>query len=455
LDRIEISKAGSFKGKFSPTPDKSISHRAVIFSSLSKGKSIIRNLLMAEDVISTINAFRALGVDISEVSPPIHPSPARRMAGGPSRGEGKGGGDISELIINGRGLYGLKEPFDVIDCGNSGTTMRLLSGVLSGNPFFSVLTGDESLRKRPMGRVITPLRQMGADIVARGEDKYPPIAVKGKKLKPIKYTLPVASAQVKSAILLAGLYADGDTEITEPVKSRDHTERMIPAFGAETKVDGLCVRIRGGIELKGTEVYIPGDFSSAAFFIIGALLIKNSDITIEGVGVNPTRTGLINTLKEMGADIEIYNIKNLSGEPVADIRCKGGVELKAINVTKEQVPALIDEFPILCVAATQATGTTTIRGAEELRVKESDRIKSMATELRKMGAEIEEFEDGLSITGKGRLKGTVVESYKDHRIAMAMSIAALIGEGTTTIDGISSVNISFPGFFDILKRLTA
>ena len=441
MDRIEISKAGSFKGKFSPTPDKSISHRAVIFSSLSKGKSIIRNLLMAEDVISTINAFRALGVDISEVRSqrseiPDLPTPN------------------SELIINGKGLYGLKEPFDVIDCGNSGTTMRLLSGVLSGNSFFSVLTGDESLRKRPMGRVITPLRQMGADIVARGEDKYPPIAIKGKKLKPIKYTLPVASAQVKSAILLAGLYADGDTEIIEPVKSRDHTERMIPAFGAETKIDGLCVR-RGGIELKGTEVHVPGDFSSAAFFIIGALLIKNSDITIEGVGINPTRTGLINALKEMGADIEIYNMRNLSGEPVADIHCKGGVELKAVNVTKEQVPALIDEFPILCVAATQATGTTTIRGAEELRVKESDRIKSMATELRKMGAEIEEFDDGLSIKGKGRLKGTVVESYKDHRIAMAMSIAALIGEGTTTIDGISSVNISFPGFFDISKRLTA
>jgi 3-phosphoshikimate 1-carboxyvinyltransferase len=449
LDRIEISKARSFKGKFSPSPDKSISHRAVIFSSLSKGKSIIRNLLMAEDIISTINAFRALGMDISEVSPPPHPSPSFPTPN-------------SELIINGKGLYGFKEPLDVIDCGNSGTTMRLLSGVLSGNPFFSVLTGDESLRKRPMGRVITPLRQMGAEIIARGEDKYPPIAIKGKRLRPIKYTLPVASAQVKSAILLAGLYADGETEIIEPVKSRDHTERMLPAFGAEIKVDGLRVGIKGGIELKGTEVHVPGDFSSAAFFIIGALLIKDSDITIEGVGINPTRTGLLNVLKEMGANIELINIRDVSvnsslfvGEPVADIHCKGGVKLKAINVTKEQIPMLIDEFPILCVAATQATGTTTIRGAEELRVKESDRIKSMATELRKMGAEIEEFNDGLSITGKGRLKGTVVESYRDHRIAMAMSIAALIGDGTTTINGISFVNISFPGFFEILKRLTA
>ncbi len=442
MDRIEISKARSLKGKFSPTPDKSISHRAVIFSSLSKGESIIKNLLMAEDIISTINAFRALGVDISEVR-----NQRSEISEFPTPN--------SELVINGKGLYGLKEPFEVIDCGNSGTTMRLLSGVLSGNSFFSVLTGDESLRKRPMGRVITPLRQMGAEIIARGEDKYPPIAIKGKRLKPIKHTLPVASAQVKSAILLAGLYADGETEIIEPVKSRDHTERMLPAFGAEIEVDGLRVRIRGGIELKGTEVHVPGDFSSAAFFIIGALLIKDSDITIEGVGINPTRTGIINTLKGMGADIEINNMRNLSGEPVADIHCKGCAKLKAINVTKEQIPTLIDEFPILCVAATQATGTTTIRGAEELRVKESDRIKSMATELRKMGAEIEEFDDGLSIIGKGRLKGTVVESYRDHRIAMAMSIAALIGDGKTTINGISSVNISFPGFFEILKRLTA
>ncbi len=428
MDRIELSKAKSFKGEFSPTPDKSISHRAVIFSSLSKGKSIIRNFLRAEDPISTINAFRALGVDIEDT------------------------GD--EIIVNGNGIYGLKEPHNVIDCGNSGTTIRMLSGVLSGNPFFSVLTGDESLRKRPMGRVITPLRQMGAEIIARLENKYPPVAIKGRRLNAIRYTMPVASAQVKSAILLAGLYADGETEIIEPAKSRDHTERILPAFGAEIKVDGLNVRIKGGTELKGAEVHVPGDFSSAAFFIVGALLIKNSDVTIRGVGINPTRTGLIIALKEMGAEIEIYNIKNLSGEPVADIHCKGGAELKAINITKEKIPALIDEFPILCVAATQAKGATTIGGAEELRVKESDRIKGMATELRKMGAEIEEFDDGLSITGNRRLKGAVVESYRDHRIAMSMSIAGLIADGTTTINGITSVNISFPGFFEILRRLT-
>ena len=428
MDRIELSKAKNFKGKFTPTPDKSISHRAIIFSSLAKGKSIIKNFLRAEDPLSTMNAFRALGVEITDKN--------------------------EDIIITGNGIYGLKEPPNVIDCGNSGTTMRMLSGVLSGNPFFSVLTGDESLRTRPMGRVINPLRQMGAEIIARGENRYPPIAIKGKKLQPIKYAMPVASAQVKSAILLAGLYTDGETEIIEPAKSRDHTERILPAFGADIEIEGLHVRIKGGTELKGAEVHVPGDFSSAAFFIVAALLIRDSDMTIEGVGMNPTRTGLISALKGMGAEIEIFNIRNVSGEPIADIHCKGDAELKAIHITKENIPGLIDEFPILCVAATQASGTTIIRGAEELRVKESDRIKSMATELKKMGAEIEEFEDGLSITGKKELKGAIIESYRDHRVAMALSIAALIADGTTIINGVSSVNISFPGFFEILKRLT-
>ncbi len=428
MDRIELNKTKRFKGEFSPTPDKSISHRAVIFSSLSKGGSIIKNFLRAEDPMSTLNAFRVLGVEIDD------------------------NGD--DFIVNGKGIYGLKESPDVIDCGNSGTTIRLLSGVLAGNPFFSVLTGDDSLRKRPMARIINPLQQMGAEIMARAENKYPPVAIKGKKLQPIKYQMPVASAQVKSAILLAGLYAEGETEVIEPHKSRDHTERMLPAFGAEINVDGLRVTIKGGTELKGTEVYVPGDFSSAAFFIIGALLIKDSDITITGVGINPTRIGLLSVLKEMGAEIGLDNVRNLSGEPVADIHCKGGAELNAVSITREKIPALIDEFPILCVAATQATGITNIRGAEELRVKESDRIKSMATELRKLGVEIEEFEDGLSIKGKRGLKGAVVESYGDHRIAMAMSIAGLIADGTTTIHGVSSVNISFPGFFQIIRRLT-
>jgi 3-phosphoshikimate 1-carboxyvinyltransferase len=428
LDRIELNKAKRFKGEFTPTPDKSISHRAVIFSSLSKGESIIRNFLKAEDPMSTVNAFRALGVDIKE----------------------KG----DDVVVNGNGIYGLAESHNIIDCGNSGTTIRLISGVLAGNPFFSVLTGDESLRIRPMARVINPLQQMGAEIMARAGNKYPPLAIKGKKLQSIQYKMPVASAQVKSAILLAGLYADGETVIAEPAKSRDHTERMLPAFGASINVNGLNVRVKGGTELKGTEVYVPGDFSSAAFFIVGALLIRDSDITITGVGMNPTRTGLLSVLREMGAEIEVNNMRSLSGEPVADIHCKGGAELKAVSINKEEIPALIDEFPILCVAATQANGTTTIRGAEELRVKESDRIRSMATELRKMGVAIEEFGDGLSIKGQNGLKGANIESYGDHRIAMAMAIAGLIADGETIIHGISSVNISFPGFFQIIRKLT-
>ncbi|MEW6162475.1 MAG: 3-phosphoshikimate 1-carboxyvinyltransferase [Nitrospirota bacterium] len=455
MDRIEISKAKSFKGEFSPPADKSVSHRAVTFSSLSKGKSIIKNFLRAEDTMSTVNAMKMLGIEITPPHPPL------------SKG-GIEGGVSSELIINGKGLYGLKEPFDVIDCGNSGTTMRLLSGVLSGNPFFSVLTGDESLRRRPMARVISPLRQMGAEIMARFEDRYPPIAIRGRRLKAIKYTMPVASAQVKSAILLAGLYAEGETEVIEPFKSRDHTERMLPAFGAEIEVEDLHIKIKGGTELQGLEIHVPGDFSSAAFFIVAALLVPDSEILIKNVGVNPTRTGLLEALRQMGANIELINIRDISfnselrtqnselffGEPVADIYCRGGRELKALHITRERIPALIDEFPVLCVAATQAEGITTIRGAEELRVKESDRIKAMARELKKMGAEIEEFEDGLSIKGKVDLKGTTAESYGDHRIAMALSIAALIADGTTTIRGVSPVNISFPGFFEILRRLT-
>lgn len=428
MDRIELNTAEHFKGKFSPTPDKSISHRAVICASLAKGKSIIRNFLKAEDPMSTLHAFRALGVDIDD------------------RGE--------DILVNGKGIHGLRESCDVIDCGNSGTTIRLLSGVLSGNPFFSVLSGDSSLRKRPMARVIEPLSRMGAEILARAENRYPPLAIKGGSLQAITYSMPVASAQVKSSLILAGLYASGETVITEPAKSRDHTERMLPAFGAEIAVNGLRVSIKSGTELMGTDVYVPGDFSSAAFFIVGALLIKNADITITGVGINPTRTGLLGVLKEMGADIEISRIREVSGEPLADIHCSGGAALKAVSITKEKIPALIDEFPILCVAATQAAGITTIRGAEELRIKESDRIRSMATELRKMGAEAEEFEDGLNIKGGSPLKGSEIESYGDHRIAMAMAIAGLVAEGTTTIHGVSSVNISFPGFFQHLRKLT-
>ncbi|PKL52091.1 MAG: 3-phosphoshikimate 1-carboxyvinyltransferase [Nitrospira bacterium HGW-Nitrospira-1] len=429
MDRIELNRARAFKGEFSPPPDKSISHRSVIFSSLAKGTSTVTNFLRANDTLSTINAFRSLGIDIID--------------------EG------STLTIQGKGLRGLSEPQDVIDCGNSGTTIRLISGVLSGSPFFSVLTGDSSLRTRPMARVIKPLSLMGAHISARDNNQYPPLAIKGGDLSPIKYIMPIASAQVKSALLLAGLYAGGDTEIMEPVKSRDHSEKMLSAFGADLTVKGLGITIRGGRELGALDTHVPGDFSSAAFFIVAALLIPGAEILVRDVGINPTRTGLLTALKNMGAAIEVSNIHDVSGEPVADICCKGGSTLKAVSVTGELAPSLIDEFPILCVAAALAEGTTTIKGAGELRVKESDRIKTIATELRKMGVEINEYPDGLSIKGAEGLRGAEVESHGDHRIAMAMSIAALMAEGKTIINGASAVDISFPGFFDIIGRLSS
>lgn len=429
MDRVEISPAKAFAGEFIPPPDKSISHRAVILSSLANGKSIVKNFLRAKDTESTMNAFRALGVEIRD--------------------------ERDTLTIFGKGLYGLSEPAGIIDCGNSGTTIRLVSGVLAGNPFFSVLTGDDSLRTRPMARVITPLSRMGAEIMARSGNKYPPVAIKGTKLKPLHYAMPVASAQVKSSLILAGLYCTEATEITEPTKSRDHTERMLPAQGADVRVEGLRVIVKGGRELSPMEIEVPGDFSSAAFFIVAALLIPGAEITCRNVGINPTRTGLLEALNMMGAKVEMINPRTISGEPVADIHCRGRASLKAVHITEEIIPSLIDEFPVLCVAAASAEGFTTIRGASELRVKESDRIKAMASELGKMGVKIEEYPDGIGITGTAALKGAEVESHGDHRIAMATAVAALAAEGTTTICGSSAVDISFPAFFKALRRLSA
>lgn len=349
MDRIEICRTGTFRGEVSPPPDKSISHRAVILSSLSRGRSIVKNFLRAGDTLSTVNAFRRLGTDIREE------------------------GDA--LVITGKGLNGLSEPRDVIDCGNSGTTIRLVSGVLSGNPFFSVLTGDDSLRTRPMARVIQPLGLMGAAMMARSDNRYPPIAIKGGELKAVTYAMPVASAQVKSSLLLAGLYADGETVVVEPARSRDHTERMLPSHGADLKVEGLRVIVKGGRELSPIDVEVPGDFSSAAFFITASLIIPGSELMVRNVGINPTRTGLLEVLRKMGATIDMTNVHEVSGEPVADIYCRGASRLRSVEVTAESIPALIDEFPILCVAAASADGTTTIRGAEELRVKESDKSR--------------------------------------------------------------------------------
>jgi 3-phosphoshikimate 1-carboxyvinyltransferase len=306
-----------------------------------------------------------------------------------------------------------------------------------------------------MARVIKPLSLMGAHISGRENNRYAPLAIRGGDLKPISYDMPMASAQVKSSILLAGLYIDGSTEVKEPNKSRDHTERMLPAFGADLETEGLSVVVRGNRELHSQVIDVPGDFSSAAFFMVAAAIIPGAEIVLKNVGINPTRTGLIDVLKEMGADIGLTNIRTVSGEPVADIVCSGKTGLKAATVTGEMVPSLIDEFPILCVAAARAEGVTVIRGAEELRVKESDRIRAMATELSKMGVAIEEYRDGLGIQGTDQLKGAETDSHGDHRIAMSMAVAGLAADGTTTIRNASAVAISFPDFFPIIRRLTA
>lgn len=423
-----IGSPKGLRGEVTPPPDKSISHRAVMLASIAQGKSIVRNFLYAHDPVSTLNAMRSLGIQIDDNS----------------RGE---------IIVQGKGLRGIQEPDDVIDCGNSGTTMRLISGILSGGSFFSVLTGDSSLRTRPMARVVEPLRLMGSRISGRQSDRYAPLAINGSSLRAIDFKMPVASAQVKSCVMLAGLYAEGTTTVTEPLRSRDHTEAMLAAMGGSVSVDGLSVKVSGGRELSPLDITVPADFSSAAFFIAAALIIENSELMIKNVGINPTRTGFLKALSMMGAEVELLNRRIVSGEPVADILCRTASGLRGAVIDKELMPSMIDEFPILCIVASQAEGVTEIRGASELRVKESDRIKAMAEGLMSMGVDVQEHEDGLSIKGRAELKTGSIRSFADHRIAMSFSVAALASKGAVSIDDTGCVDISFPGFFDILKGL--
>lgn len=427
MSQISISKKAPLRGEIFTPSDKSISHRAIIFAALANGDSVIKNFLRAEDPLRTLQAFRQMGIEIEEDT---------------SNGE---------VIIHGNGLDGLRESRGIIDCGNSGTTMRLLSGVLAGQTFTSELTGDKYLLRRPMQRVIKPLTEMGAQISSENNG-YPPLKIKGGGLKPINYISPVASAQVKSAILLAGLYCDGITTITEPEKSRDHTERMLKASGVDIEVNGLEVGVRGRALLKPMDITVPGDFSSASFFMVAGSIITDSEILIKNVGVNPTRTGLMDILKMMGADIKFQNMREVSGEPVADILVKHS-PLKGIDVGGELILRAIDEFPILCVAAAKAEGRTKITGAGELRVKESDRIASMASELGKMGVLVEELEDGLVIEETEKLNAAIIQSHGDHRIAMAMLIAGLTADGETRVEDTDCVNTSFPGFTEMLKGL--
>jgi 3-phosphoshikimate 1-carboxyvinyltransferase len=426
MDKI-ISEAETISGTLALPGDKSIAHRAVILASICQGRGLIEKFPFSGDCLSTLICMASLGSKIDRV-------------------------DEATVKIQGRGLRGLHPPENVLDAGNSGTTARLLSGLLAGQRFVTVLTGDDSLRKRPMRRVIEPLRSMGACISGTDEDRFAPLTIRGGQLRPIDYVLPVASAQVKSAILLAGLYADGRSVVREPAPTRDHSERMLAFMGKDLLMTNSSVAIEGGGELQGKDIAIPGDFSSAAYFLVAALLVPNSRLILTGVGTNPTRTGLLGVLRRMGADVRVLDEQMISNEPVADIEVRSAA-LSGINISGPVVPSLIDELPMLAVAATQSQGTTQVKDAAELRVKETDRIAAMTRELRKMGAEIEATEYGWNIEGPTDLHGAMVESHGDHRVAMALAVAALVARGETRIRNAEAAEVSFPEFWDLLHRV--
>ncbi len=425
-DVLVVKKSKAFQGEIDVPGDKSISHRAFILASIAKGTSVIRGAQKGKDCLSTLGCMRKLGVEIEE--------------------------EDESFVVKGAGFGGLREPSDVLDCQNSGTTMRIISGVLAAQNFYSVLTGDSSLRRRPMQRIIEPLSQMGAKIWSR-KGGYPPLSIKGGSLRGIRYILPVASAQVKSSILLASLHAEGETELEEPHLSRNHTEIMLKYMGAKIRIKGKKIQISGPQELEAREFKIPGDISSAAFFIGGASILEGSCVMVNNVGVNPTRAAFLKILQKMGAQIEVKNERIECGEKVADVQVRGTGHLKGVKISGDVIPQVIDEVPILAVVACFAEGETIIEGARELRVKETDRIKALVTELSKMGACIKEMEDGMIIKGGGKLKGAEVESWEDHRIAMALAIGGACAKGETKIKNASCINISFPGFQDTLEKV--
>lgn len=424
----ETIKGGSIplRGELTPPGDKSISHRAIIVGSLAKGATQVKGFLSSDDTLSSANAMRMLGVPI-EIN-------------------------NTNVEIKGKGLLGLREPEDFIDAGNSGTTARLLTGLLSAQNFFTAITGDKYLRVRPMERVVRPLTLMGGKIWGRDEGKRLPLAIQGAKLSAIKYQSPVASAQVKSTILLAGLYAEGETEFVEPTPTRDHTERMLSYLGVDIRRNGTSVRVKNAPEFKGAEISVPADISSAAFFIVSALINPSSEILIKNVGITPQRMGVIEILKRMGGRIEILDEREAGSEPVGDILVRSSV-LRSVQIKGDMIPKAIDELPIISVAACFAEGETVIKDAKELRVKETDRIRAMTTELRKLGAQVEEFDDGMIIVGKENLNGAMCSSWGDHRIAMAIAVAGSRAEGVTEIEDTECVSVSFPGFFDVMRRL--
>ena len=428
---IEPPKTGlALQGNLSVPGDKSISHRALMLGAIAQGETRIQGLLLGEDPRSTARCLRAMGANISELNP-------------------------QEVVIDGVGNGNLQEPTAVLDAGNSGTTVRLMLGLLASHPNrFFVISGDESLRSRPMSRVVEPLKQMGAQIWGRQNNSRAPLAIKGQSLQPIDYTSPIASAQVKSCILLAGLMTEGQTTVIEPALSRDHSERMLAAFGADITTDPetKSVTIQGKPTLKGQTVVVPGDISSAAFWLVAGMIVPDSELVIENVGINPTRTGILDALERMEADIAIEDQTLIAGEPVANLRVRSS-PLKGAEIGGNLIPRLIDEIPIIAVAAVFAEGRTLIKDAAELRVKESDRIAVMASQLSKMGANVTEHSDGLEIVGGGNLTGTEIEAYNDHRVAMSFAIAALNAKGKTTINGAQAAAISYPDFFENLQQI--
>ncbi len=426
MTQLSISPVGTFQKVLRLPGDKSISHRAVMMGALAKGKTEIRNFLEAEDCLNTLRAFQKMGIEVDF-------QPGKR------------------LVIRGRGLFGLKRPRGLIYLGNSGTSMRLLLGILAGHSFSATLTGDPSLSKRPMRRVVAPLEKMGAHFEGREKNNFAPITVRGGSLHGIRYPLPVASAQVKSAVLLAGLYAKGKTTVVEPVQTRNHTERMLSHFGKKVSVKGLSVSVEGKEDFQGTDVRVPGDISSAAFFIILASALEGAHLWVKEIGLNPTRTGFIDVLKRMGARISVFPKKGEErGEPTGDIEVRGG-DLHGTTVLPSEIPELIDELPILMVAASRAKGKTVFREASELRVKETDRIASMVTNLKKMGIAIWNQKDDVWIDGGKPFHGAVVDSFKDHRTAMSLAVAGRLAQkGKTTIRDVSCIQTSFPEFINLI-----
>lgn len=424
---MKFKKASHLQGEIIIPGDKSISHRSVMFGSIAKGTTKVSHFLQGADCLSTISCFQSMGIQI----------------------ENNG----SEVVVHGRGIHGLRKPKAVLDCGNSGTTTRLISGLLAAQSFDVTLTGDDSIQRRPMKRIMEPLSLMGADIRSLNGNDCAPLAISGRKLHGIHYTSRVASAQVKSAILLAGLYADGETKVTEPYISRNHTEIMLGHFGAQVHTEGTTACIAPASELYGREITVPGDISSAAFFLAAGILVPNSKILIRNVGVNPTRDGILKVCQSMGAKLSLLNESSESGEATADILVKSG-SLHGTEIGGAIIPTLIDELPIIAAMACLAEGETVIKDAAELKVKESNRIQVMVQNLSAMGADVTETEDGMIIRGGRPLHGALIDSKLDHRIAMTFAVLGLCADGETEITGAECVNISYPDFYSDLERLT-